>query len=484
MTKQRPNLGPLVHSDRDRILFSAHVEAARTFIGSDAHYLPRSNNMRLPEGQNIASSIAPALPWPTPPLATAGSSRWLPTIACSAALDDVCDAHDEQDHELEPIACTCGAASANQKLAELAEENAAAEAAAEAEAEAEAAAAALEETSTIQSDLAEATEVATSLAMRSDGGSSSTGSTSDDEGSTTGEFGAGVSISPSTSVPSSKSPFVGPTKGLHPVTPGQTLPPAAGGGKGRQQQQEGVTRGRSLRQTAKGQHQCGGRILLESTEQESPLPWAWEDDDVDEEEHPPTPRHPYRAPITTHKALGSSTAFLAAIPCLFVNDIASMLPFYKTILGFAVIGKPDISYAKLRRGDVTIYLRIPPLLPPGSEAPNPGKPGHRNIRRDLSGTFEPLREKLHPTSTWVNVASVDALFHECLGRVQASQASWDSALQWAAMESYFPDVDEDRKRGRMGRILGRVENKPWGTREFSVQDADGNRITFQQEIRR
>ncbi|CAD6885225.1 unnamed protein product [Tilletia controversa] len=482
MTKLRPNIGPLVHSERDRILFSAHVEAARTFIGSDAHYLPRSNNLRLPDGQNIATCIAPALPWPTPPATAAGSSRWLATVTgCqhgSASFDEDCDADDNHDHELDPISCTCGAAAANQKLAELAAETAAAAVAAaeaQAEAQAEADAAALETATTIQSDMA---EMGTFIpGMSSDAASSSPGSSSS-EGSAPGEFGAGAPVSPSTSVPSSKSPYVGPTKGLLPVTPGQSLP-AAAGGRGRN-----VTRGRSLRQTPKGTQQCGGRLLQDPAEDHSPLPWAWEDDDVDDEEHPPTPRQPYRAPTTTHKALGSSTAFLAAIPCLFVNDIGSMLPFYKTILGFAVIGKPDISYAKLRRGDVTIYLRIPPLLPPGSEAPNPGKPGHRNIRPDLSGICEPLREKLHPTSTWVNVASVDALFHECLGRVQAAQVSLDTALHLAAMESYFPDVDEDRKRGRMGRILGRVENKPWGTREFSVQDADGNRITFQQEIRR
>ncbi|KAK0544928.1 hypothetical protein OC844_007415 [Tilletia horrida] len=564
MTKLRPHLGPLATSERDRILFAAHLDAARTFIGSDAHYLPRSTNMRLPDGKNLATSIRPSLPWPTPPLfgnitaaaaaAAAGpSSRpWAPSSATAAAegTTTVADCNDPNHHhhggyanddgddgdgdedELDLVECTCGAATANQRLAELAAARAAATAAAAAAADADgdataAAAAAvdaeadgdllassrstslvrsigLDDTSTIASDIAEATEVGTAIALHSnnDDASSITGGGSSDGGFTTaGDFGAGPPVSPSTTVHSTKSPYSGPTKALPAVTPGHApLPSAAiGSASSSSSSAKNPTRGRSLKQ---GTRTAGGgathrmtpasaaALPCDTSSRPSQLhlndntPLPWEEDDVDEDEHPPTPLRPYEAPVTTHKTLGSSTAFLAAIPCLFVNDIQSVLPFYKTILGFTVVGKPDISYAKLRRGDVTIYLRIPPLLPPGSEAPNPGRPGHRNIRRDLSGICEPLRENVHPSSIWVTVASVDAFFHECLGRVATSEAQWDSALQLCAMESYFPDVDEDRRRGRMGKILGRVENKPWGTREFSVQDADANRITFQQEIRR
>ncbi|KAK0557549.1 hypothetical protein OC846_000337 [Tilletia horrida] len=506
MTTKRPNLSPLALSERDRVLFGAHLEAAKTFIGSDAHFLPRSTNMRLPDGQNIASSIAPSLPWPTPPptmASLAGPRRW-------HSFTHLTDEHDisahatsseaayDHEHDYDLVTCTCGAALANQKIAELAAANAAAaeEAAAAAAAAAAAQRANMDEVSSIVSDLAEATEIQTAIGVRSDDASSMTGSTSageedDEEAEEEEDFDMKAPPSPTTTVHSSKSPQSEPTKGLPAPPSGQNLPPSSSSNtttqvtRGRQPRQSGKT-GPLSRFTPASAAAVQGRFeeagVKKQPRDKTPLPW--EEDDVDEEEHTSAPRQPFPGQVTTHKTLGSSIPFLAAIPCLQVHDIASSLPFYKTILGFTVIGKPDISHAKLRRGDVTLYLRVPPLLPPGSEPPNNGRPGHRNIRHDVNGGFEPLREPVQPGSTWINVASADALFHEVLGRMKTSYASLDAALQLAALESYFPDVDEDRKRGRMGKILGRVENKPWGTREFAVQDADGNRVTFQQEIRR
>lgn len=97
------------------------------------------------------------------------------------------------------------------------------------------------------------------------------------------------------------------------------------------------------------------------------------------------------APTTESKSMSpKKPAFKRVIPCLYVSSIQAALPFYKHMLGFTPVSKPDTMKAHLKSkgGDqgeegIEIYLRTPPL---GSD-----------------GTRSPLA----PTSLWIAVEKVD-----------------------------------------------------------------------------
>jgi len=107
-------------------------------------------------------------------------------------------------------------------------------------------------------------------------------------------------------------------------------------------------------------------------------------------------------------------AFKRAIPCLYVSNIQSALPFYKHMLGFTPVGKPDTMKAHLvSRGSdagesgIEIYLRTPPL---GSD-----------------GTRSPLA----PSSLWISVENAD-------GELEADR------LSHKARKSGFVEIEKNK----------------------------------------
>ncbi|KDN47968.1 hypothetical protein K437DRAFT_90383 [Tilletiaria anomala UBC 951] len=148
---------------------------------------------------------------------------------------------------------------------------------------------------------------------------------------------------------------------------------------------------------------------------------------------------------------------MRAIPCLMVSDIASALPFYKEILGFVNVSKPDKSLANICRTPsgkpmlqgaeegVQLYLRTPYPPPQPQDPPFP------------------------PMSVHVEVANVDDMFDEIYYRAQRTHPSEDD---------YFPAFQFGK-----ARIHGRPQNTSFGTREIRINDADANLLVFFQDIR-
>lgn len=163
----------------------------------------------------------------------------------------------------------------------------------------------------------------------------------------------------------------------------------------------------------------------------------------------------------------SRAIFLRAIPCMYVADVKNATSFYKEILGFSVLGRPDSSHASLVRSpshlansttlgrhrgtlkkapadSVQVYLRITPM----------GENGER--------------VKPPPTTLWIMVNDVDAVFTELQD-------------QWA---KFAPRTDEYFPMHSFGdaKILSKPQNKAWGNRELHVMDGDENKIIFFREL--
>ncbi|PWN36250.1 uncharacterized protein FA14DRAFT_134896, partial [Meira miltonrushii] len=163
----------------------------------------------------------------------------------------------------------------------------------------------------------------------------------------------------------------------------------------------------------------------------------------------------------------SRAVYLRAIPCMYVADVKNATSFYKDILGFSVLGRPDSSHASLVRSpshmansttlgrsrgtlkkapadSVQVYLRIVPM----------GENGERI--------------KPPPTTLWIMVNDVDAVFTELQD-------------QWA---KFAPRTDEYFPMHSFGdaKILSKPQNKAWGNRELHVVDGDQNKIIFFREM--
>ena len=69
---------------------------------------------------------------------------------------------------------------------------------------------------------------------------------------------------------------------------------------------------------------------------------------------------------------------------------------------------------------------------------------------------------------------------ECADEMTAEATGNHSWFAHALIENVDQVYDEFISRG--AQILSKIENKPWGIREFSVITPDGHRITFGQLV--
>jgi uncharacterized glyoxalase superfamily protein PhnB len=69
---------------------------------------------------------------------------------------------------------------------------------------------------------------------------------------------------------------------------------------------------------------------------------------------------------------------------------------------------------------------------------------------------------------------------ECADEMTAEATGNHSWFAHALIENVDEVYDEFISRG--AQILSKIENKPWGIREFSVITPDGHRITFGQLV--
>ncbi len=78
--------------------------------------------------------------------------------------------------------------------------------------------------------------------------------------------------------------------------------------------------------------------------------------------------------------------------------------------------------------------------------------------------------------------------HDDIGAVSRDQVaiffrkrerSFEPAVHWV----FAPDIDAayDELRARGARIVEPLETKPWGLRQFTVDDIDGNRFYFHHD---
>ena len=121
------------------------------------------------------------------------------------------------------------------------------------------------------------------------------------------------------------------------------------------------------------------------------------------------------------------------IPSVRVADMASALRFYRDVLGFDVErgGEEDANVA-LRHGDARIMLE--------TAADHYGAEYNKAIRERLGN--------LSPHALYVEAEALDEL-HE-------------------------------RLRSEGARIVDPLASRPWGQRELTVEDAEGNWLTFWQ----
>jgi uncharacterized glyoxalase superfamily protein PhnB len=119
------------------------------------------------------------------------------------------------------------------------------------------------------------------------------------------------------------------------------------------------------------------------------------------------------------------------IPSVRVVDMAAGLRFYRDVLGFEVErGTQEDSNCALRYGDARLMLET--------------AGGHYSDEYNAA-----IQERLgrpSPHALYIEAGDLDALYD----RVQAAQA----------------------------RIVDPLADRPWGQREFTVEDEEGNWLTF------
>jgi catechol 2,3-dioxygenase-like lactoylglutathione lyase family enzyme len=133
---------------------------------------------------------------------------------------------------------------------------------------------------------------------------------------------------------------------------------------------------------------------------------------------------------------------LKASPVFAVRDLAAAMAFYSR-LGFAV-RRFDGGYGYAERDGLKLHLRASPEIEPFSS--------HAEV--------------------WVETAAPDPLHEE-----------WRSVGLLPVVGSIGPELRaEVRSRleagDPVGLISARVEDKPWGVREFSIRDLDDNQLRF------
>ena len=134
-------------------------------------------------------------------------------------------------------------------------------------------------------------------------------------------------------------------------------------------------------------------------------------------------------------------------PIFPVRDLDAAAGFYAR-LGFR-IRRHDDGYGSAERERLLIHLQRSPELDP----------------------FENL------SASYVETAAVDEL-----------HAEWLELGLWL-VQTITPEIDAEARRRwargePVGRMNERVEDKPWGVRQFDLLDLDNNQLRFGRVIRR
>lgn len=138
----------------------------------------------------------------------------------------------------------------------------------------------------------------------------------------------------------------------------------------------------------------------------------------------------------------SECGIASATPVFHVFSLEAATRFYMQ-LGFEV-RRYDPTYAYAQREGLTIHLRASP-------------------------DHEPLNSN---SEIYVETSAVDDLHHE-----------WHALDLMPVRTIVTPDMRAELRRrwaadDPMGLISDRVKDQPWGVREFSIRDPDGNKLRF------
>lgn len=148
-----------------------------------------------------------------------------------------------------------------------------------------------------------------------------------------------------------------------------------------------------------------------------------------------------------------TSTFKRSIPCFYVSHVPSVLPWYKEVLGFSIIGKTEAGRAELHRAA------------PGVDP--------KNARLD-QGVSLYLRRPADPAapmpanSMWIEVDDVDSLHQEILH--QRSKYAQD-------LSDYFP-----KHHFGGAKVQSKPRNTGFGERQMVCVDDAGNTITFFQVL--
>ncbi|KAJ1030578.1 hypothetical protein NDA16_001487 [Ustilago loliicola] len=183
----------------------------------------------------------------------------------------------------------------------------------------------------------------------------------------------------------------------------------------------------------------------------------WEDDDVDVD------RGRARA-----AAKPGTTVFMNAFPCIFVSNLTNSVAFYQKLIGFSPVGKPQSHQAVLRRGPAARPPRSSNMqysaIPSAAE-----EQGVRIVLRYLPAEWGELKgDGSGPPQLLIVVSNVDELFQEIVAKQQQFKPNGSE---------YFPEVFLGK-----AKVLGKPQNKPWGTRELHILDPDANKIVLYHEL--
>src|SRR5688572_9546296 len=117
-----------------------------------------------------------------------------------------------------------------------------------------------------------------------------------------------------------------------------------------------------------------------------------------------------------------STTFLNAVAKSMTRDLAGTADYYSQHLGFEIVNM-YADYLIIRRGDVSLHFGLAPDTDP----------------------------KTNQCSTYVYVRGVDTLYEQCKAEGILRQNAW-------------------------------LADRPYGVRDFSLIDPDGNLLTFGERI--
>jgi catechol 2,3-dioxygenase-like lactoylglutathione lyase family enzyme len=187
----------------------------------------------------------------------------------------------------------------------------------------------------------------------------------------------------------------------------------------------------------------------------STLSHSWEEDDAEPRAKPKPPPP-------------SNAIFLQAIPCFFVTNVKNATTFYKDILGFETLGKPDVSFASLYRAPPQAIATLP-IRRIGGGGAQTGKldapPGSVQLYLRLT-PMDSNGVRIQPPAVtlWMLVNDVDEVFKEI-------------TIKW---NKFTPQQDEYFPVHLFGeaKIVAKPRNTAFGTRELHVVDGDDNKIIF------